>query len=148
MRRFPPYALPAISTKRTRWTWRTTVIEHCPIFPGRSPFTPVSLTIASVFLAGQFRPTGGIIGTLSDLTLGRRIAQASASNLLHTIATYVKVASARNEAARAGKRPYDMPSVAMELMQQRSGQGGRVATSLRNDAVQFDKTFSNAQFLK
>ena len=100
------------------------------------------------FLAGQFRPTGGIIGTLSDLTLGRRIAQASASNLLHTIATYVKVASARNEAARAGKRPYDMPSVAMELMQQRSGQGGRVATSLRNDAVQFDKTFSNAQFWK
>jgi hypothetical protein len=80
-------------------------------------------------LAGQYMPTGGTIGTLSDLTLGRRIAQASASNLLHTIATYVKVASARNEAARADKRPYDRPSVVMELMQQRSGQGGRVAPS-------------------
>jgi hypothetical protein len=72
------------------------------------------------FLAGQYRPTGDIIGTLSDLTLGRRIAQASVSNLLHTIATYVKNACAHNEAARAGKRSYGSPGAVVELMQQRS----------------------------
>ncbi len=72
------------------------------------------------FLAGQYRPTGGIIDRQSDLALGHRIAQASASNLLRTIATYVKVASAHNQAARAGKRPYVSPSGVVELMQPRS----------------------------
>jgi hypothetical protein len=82
------------------------------------------------FLAGQYRPTGGIIGTRSDPTLGQRIAQASASNLLHIIATYVKVASARNEAAHAGKRSYRSPIGFMELMHQRSQSEGRIATLL------------------
>jgi hypothetical protein len=58
-------------------------------------------------LAGQYLPTAGM---MSDLTLGTRIAKASASALLHTIATYVKVASARNDAARAGKRQHRLPS--------------------------------------
>jgi hypothetical protein len=83
------------------------------------------------FLTGQYRPTGGIIGTLSDLTLGHRIAQASASNLLHTIATYLKVASARNEAAHAGKRPYGSPGGVMEIDATTVNFTMRAATHLR-----------------
>lgn len=72
-----------------------------------------------LFLGGQYDPTAGIVGRLSDRRLGHRIAQASASNFLNTIGSYVKISSARNEAARAGKYPFASPGGNSEMLRQR-----------------------------
>jgi hypothetical protein len=82
---------------------------------GSSPFFSGALAVrttpaddcAAFVLAGNYEPrNAAVVDTLSDRTTAEhRLAQASTSYLLRSIAAYVQVASARNEAAHAGKYP-------------------------------------------
>lgn len=55
-----------------------------------------------LIVSGHYEPPFGAIGALIDATLGRRIAHASARDLLRSIADYVENACAHSGAARAG----------------------------------------------
>ena len=56
----------------------------------------------SLIVSGHYEPPFGGAGAMFDAALGRRIAHASARDLLRSIADYVEKACAHNEAARAG----------------------------------------------
>ncbi len=53
-------------------------------------------------VSGHYEPPFGAVGAIFDAALGRRIAHASARDLLRSIADYVENACAHNAAARAG----------------------------------------------
>jgi hypothetical protein len=55
-----------------------------------------------LIVSGHYEPPFGMIGTMFDATFGRRIAHASARDLLRSIADYVENACAHSSAARAG----------------------------------------------
>jgi hypothetical protein len=55
-----------------------------------------------LIMSGHYEPPLGVVGALFDAALGRRIARASARDLLRSIASYVERAWARDGAARAG----------------------------------------------
>lgn len=55
-----------------------------------------------LIVSGRYDPPFGAVGALFDATLGRRIAHASARDLLRSIADYVENACAHDSAARAG----------------------------------------------
>jgi hypothetical protein len=56
-----------------------------------------------LLVSGHYDLRLGAVGDWIDATLGRRIAHASARNLLRSIADYVEKACAHNAAARAGR---------------------------------------------
>jgi hypothetical protein len=56
-----------------------------------------------LIVSGHYDPPLGAAGAIFDMTLGRRIAHASARDLLRSIADYVENACAHNEAARASQ---------------------------------------------
>jgi hypothetical protein len=53
-------------------------------------------------VSGHYDPPFGPVGAMFDVALGRRIAHASARDLLRSIADYVENACAHQVAARAG----------------------------------------------
>jgi hypothetical protein len=53
-------------------------------------------------VSGHYEPPYGVLAAMFDATLGRRIAHASARDLLRSIADYVENACAHRVAARAG----------------------------------------------
>lgn len=55
-----------------------------------------------LLVSGHYEPPLGLGGTMFDATQGKRIAHASARDLLRTIADFVENACAHNAAARAG----------------------------------------------
>jgi hypothetical protein len=55
-----------------------------------------------LLVSGHYDPPFGAVGAMFDDTLGRRIAHASARDLLRSIADYVENACAHTGAARAG----------------------------------------------
>jgi hypothetical protein len=55
-----------------------------------------------LLVSGHYEPPFGTVGALFDAALGRRIAQASARDLLRSIADYIENARAHEAAARAG----------------------------------------------
>jgi hypothetical protein len=57
-------------------------------------------------VSGHYEPPAGTVGGVFDAALGRRIAQASARDLLRSIADYVENACAHSAAARAGYARY------------------------------------------
>jgi hypothetical protein len=57
-----------------------------------------------LMLSGHYEPPFGAVGAVFDAALGRRIAHASARDLLRSIADYVEKVCAHNSAARAGYR--------------------------------------------
>jgi hypothetical protein len=55
-----------------------------------------------LIVSGHYDPPFGPVGAMFDAALGRRIAHASARDLLRSIADYVENACAHDNAARAG----------------------------------------------
>ncbi len=55
-----------------------------------------------LIVSGHYEPPFGAAGEIFDAALGRRIAHASARDLVRSIADYVENACAHNVAARAG----------------------------------------------
>ncbi len=68
-----------------------------------------------LILAGRHEPQSDVVDSPFDSTEGHRIAQASVLALLRSIATPIEVASARNEAAHAGKHAIRLQSVGTNL---------------------------------
>jgi hypothetical protein len=63
-------------------------------------------------LSGYYEPPFGAAGAMFDAALGRRIAHATARDLLRSIADYVENACAHREATRTGRGPRNVTSLA------------------------------------
>lgn len=62
--------------------------------------TSTEVNCFGLVVTGHYDPPLGIVGALFDVALGRRIAHASARDLLRTIADFIENVSARNTAVR------------------------------------------------